>query len=107
MRRDTQRNIELTKLAGQLTSEREARARRRGAERARIARERHDAAAHTVSVMTIQTGGVRRRLDADPDEFVSATSCSTSSASAGRLSRNCIVPWVFSGQDRRSTVMRR
>ena len=68
MRRDAQRNIELTELAGQLTSEREARAREAvGAERARIARELHDAVAHTVSVMTIQTGGVRRRLDADPE----------------------------------------
>ena len=68
MRRDAQRNIELTELAAQLTSEREARAREAvGAERARIARELHDAVAHTVSVMTIQTGGVRRRLDADPE----------------------------------------
>ena len=68
MRRDAQRNIELTELAAQLTSEREARAREAvGAERARIARELHDAVAHTVSVMTIQTGGVRRRLDTDPE----------------------------------------
>jgi signal transduction histidine kinase len=68
MRRDAQRNIELTEIAAQLASEREARAREAvGAERARIARELHDAAAHTVSVMTIQAGGVRRRLDADPE----------------------------------------
>jgi signal transduction histidine kinase len=68
MRRDAQRNIELIELAAQLTSEREARAREAvGVERARIARELHDAVAHTVSVMTIQTGGVRRRLDADPE----------------------------------------
>jgi signal transduction histidine kinase len=68
MRRDAGRNIELIELAAQLTSEREARAREAvGAERARIARELHDAVAHTVSVMTIQTGGVRRRLDTDPE----------------------------------------
>jgi signal transduction histidine kinase len=53
MRRDAQRNIELTELAAQLSTEREARAREAvGAERARIARELHDAVAHTVSVMT-------------------------------------------------------
>jgi signal transduction histidine kinase len=68
MRRDAQRNIELTELTAQLTSEREARAQEAvGAERARIARELHDAVAHTVSVMTIQAGGVRRQLDADPE----------------------------------------
>jgi hypothetical protein len=34
-----------------------------------------------------------------PSELVSATSCWTSNASAGRLSRNCTVPWDFSGQE--------
>jgi signal transduction histidine kinase len=48
MRRDARRNIELTELAAQLSTEREARAREAvGAERARIARELHDAVAHT------------------------------------------------------------
>jgi len=36
------------------------------AERIRMARELHDTVAHTVSVMTLQVGGVRRRLDGDP-----------------------------------------
>ncbi|MFC5833851.1 sensor histidine kinase [Nonomuraea insulae] len=68
LRREAERNVELTALAAELVTEREARAREAvSAERARIARELHDAVAHTVSIMTVQTAGVRRRLDTDPD----------------------------------------
>ena len=68
LRREAKRNAELTALTTELAAERDARAREAvSAERTRIARELHDAVAHTVSVMTLLAAGVRRRLDADPD----------------------------------------
>jgi signal transduction histidine kinase len=68
LRREAKRNAELTALTTQLAAERDARAREAvSAERTRIARELHDAVAHTVSVMTLLAAGVRRRLDTDPD----------------------------------------
>ncbi|MFI5912260.1 sensor histidine kinase [Dactylosporangium sp. NPDC051541] len=68
IRRETERNRRLTTLAAELAGEREARAREEvDLERARIARDLHDAVARIVSVMTVQAAGVRRRLDRLPD----------------------------------------
>ncbi|MEV0135535.1 histidine kinase [Dactylosporangium sp. NPDC050688] len=69
LRREQARSRQLALLAAQLDAEREARARAAvDEERARISRELHDAVAHTVSVMTLQVGVVRRRLDDRPAE---------------------------------------
>ena len=54
---------ELEERAGRLEREREEQARAAVAqERARIARELHDVVAHSISVIAVQTGSVRRRL---------------------------------------------
>ncbi|MFZ0142096.1 MAG: sensor histidine kinase [Aeromicrobium sp.] len=67
LRREAQRNAELSSLAADLVVQRESRAVEAvQAERIRMARELHDTVAHTVSVMTLQVGGIRRRLDTDP-----------------------------------------
>ncbi len=56
----------LREQAAQLEAERDALAREAVAEeRGRIARELHDVVAHSVSVMTVQAGGVRRLLRAE------------------------------------------
>ena len=69
LQREKQRSAELSRLAAELAAEREHREQTAvSAERARIARELHDAVAHSVSVMTLQVGVVRRRLDALPTE---------------------------------------
>jgi signal transduction histidine kinase len=69
LRREAQRNAELSSLAVDLVAQRDARAHEAvQAERIRMARELHDTVAHTVSVMTLQVGGVRRRLDTDPQK---------------------------------------
>src|SRR5690349_1470393 len=63
LRREQRRSAELAALAEELRHEREKQAEVAvAAERTRISRELHDAVAHTVSVMTLQVGVVRRRL---------------------------------------------
>lgn len=62
LHREHTRSAELRALAAELRAEREKQAEVAVAEeRTRISRELHDAVAHTVSVMTLQIGVVRRR----------------------------------------------
>lgn len=69
LQREKVRSAQLTRLAAELAAEREHRTQTAlTEERSRIARELHDAVAHSVSVMTLQVGVVRRRLDALPTE---------------------------------------
>ncbi|HET6563313.1 MAG TPA: histidine kinase [Marmoricola sp.] len=64
VRREQARTAELVELTALLDAQREAAAEVAVAEeRTRIAREVHDAVAHSVSVMTLQVGGLRRQLD--------------------------------------------
>jgi signal transduction histidine kinase len=62
--RREQQARELTAHAQRLEAERDTLIRE---ERRRIARELHDVVAHSVSVMTVQAGGVRRLLRADQE----------------------------------------
>ena len=69
LRREQERSAELERLTEALQHERERQAEVAvAAERTRISRELHDAVAHTVSVMTLQVGVVRRRLGDDSVE---------------------------------------
>ncbi|MEJ2869336.1 histidine kinase [Actinomycetospora sp. OC33-EN08] len=69
LRRESRRSTELARLADELAAERERSTRLALVEeRSRISRELHDAVAHSVSVMTLQVGVVRRRLErGEPD----------------------------------------
>jgi signal transduction histidine kinase len=70
LRERSQHAEALENRAERLEREREERARQAVAEeRARIARELHDVVAHSVSVIAVQTGSIRRRLRHErPDE---------------------------------------
>lgn len=68
-RRNGERAVELAELAAALDAQSEALAKAAVAqERTHIAREVHDAVAHSVSVMTLQLGGLRRLLADRPAE---------------------------------------
>ena len=66
LRERNRRNAELAERADRAERDREAEAVRAVAvERARIARELHDVVSHSISVITVQTQAVRRRLGPD------------------------------------------
>jgi signal transduction histidine kinase len=62
--RERERSAQLLAMAAELDATREASVQAAAQEeRTRVAREVHDAVAHSVSVMTLQIGGLRRQLD--------------------------------------------
>jgi signal transduction histidine kinase len=72
LRQRRRRELELEDRAERLQAEQEERAQRAvAAERARIARDLHDAVAHTLSVIVLQAGAARRIATAQPERAAS------------------------------------
>ena len=72
LRQRRRRERELEERAERLQAEQEERARRAvAAEQVRIARDLHDAVAHTLSVIVLQAGAARRIAAAQPERAVS------------------------------------
>ena len=71
LRRERHRNVELQKLAAELESQRELRARDAVAvERGRIARELHDIVGHAISLIAVQADAASKLVRLDPQRAI-------------------------------------